>query len=228
MKHTRTKIMNTFAAGALAMLPLVATALILIWAVRFLYEYLGPGSWVGELMSRIGIGLVGSELLAYLIGVAIVIVFIFALGVLVRSGLAKVGESFVQAVVQKIPVVRNIYDVVKSLVDLFSQRDQDKLKSMSAVWLHFGGVGGSVALGLLSTRDAVMIGDIRYLAVLVPTAPVPVGGGLLYVPEDWVTPADVGMEGVTSIYVSMGVTSGQYLPTADASGGSKGATEKSR
>jgi uncharacterized membrane protein len=38
-----------------------------------------------------------------------------------------------------------------------------------------------------------------------------VGGGLLYVPPDWVEPADIGMEGVTSIYVSMGVTSDQYL-----------------
>jgi uncharacterized membrane protein len=50
--------------------------------------------------------------------------------------------------------------------------------------------------------------------VLVPTAPVPVGGGLIYVPEEWVSPANVGVEALTSIYVSMGVTSAQYLPTA--------------
>ena len=30
-------------------------------------------------------------------------------------------------------------------------------------------------------------------------------------PLEWVEPADIGMEGVTSIYVSMGVTSDQYL-----------------
>jgi uncharacterized membrane protein len=47
--------------------------------------------------------------------------------------------------------------------------------------------------------------------VLVPTAPVPIGGGLLYVPVDWVTPADVGAEGLTSIYVSMGITSHQHI-----------------
>ena len=41
------------------------------------------------------------------------------------------------------------------------------------------------------------------------------GGGLLYVPEHWITPADVGIEAVTSIYVSMGLTSPQYLPRAD-------------
>jgi uncharacterized membrane protein len=38
-----------------------------------------------------------------------------------------------------------------------------------------------------------------------------VGGGLLFVPQDWVAPAQVGMEGLTSIYVSMGVTAHQHL-----------------
>jgi uncharacterized membrane protein len=42
--------------------------------------------------------------------------------------------------------------------------------------------------------------------VLVPTAPVPVGGGLLYVPVEWVKPAQVGMDRVIATYVSMGMT----------------------
>ncbi len=73
-------------------------------------------------------------------------------------------------------------------------------------------VPASVAvLGLLSTNEPVRVGELDYLAVLVPTAPVPVGGGLLYVPSDWVTPAAIGIDGLTSIYVSMGITSKQHL-----------------
>jgi len=57
-----------------------------------------------------------------------------------------------------------------------------------------------------------MIGGMPYLGVLVPTAPVSCGRWLCsHAPPDWVEPADIGMEGVTSIYVSMGVTSDQYL-----------------
>lgn len=216
-EKTGRSLVNTFAAGALAALPLVATILIVVWAVRFLSSYLGPGSWFGNLMQQVGLGLVGSELLAYLIGLGIVVLLIFLLGVLVRTGFARFSASLVDAVMLKIPLVRNIYDIVKSLVGLFQQRDEDKLKSMSPVWVHFGGVGGSMALALLSTPEPIVVGDKSYLAVLVPTAPVPVGGGLLYVPEDWVTPAAVGADGLTSIYVSMGVTSHQYLaPTSEA------------
>lgn len=207
-------ILNTFLTGALAALPLVATVFVIGWLVQFLYRYLGPNSWLGDGLSFFGFGLVDSETVSYLIGLGIVLFAIFLLGVLVRSGLARAGQAAVKAVMRRIPIARNIYDVAGSLVDLFTQKDSDKLKSMSPVWLHFGGVGGSAALGLLSTKEPVRIGELTYLAVLVPTAPVPVGGGLLYVPESWVTPADIGMEGLTSIYVSMGVTSAQHLSPA--------------
>lgn len=209
------KFLNTFITGALAALPLAATVLILVWAVRFLYDYLGPGSMVGGWVQALGLGIAESEIVAYLIGIGIVLLAIFLLGVLVTSGLNRFMAMAVDAVVQRIPIVRNIYDVVKSLVDLFSQRDSERMKSMSPVWLTFGGAnakdGGTKVLGLLSTATPILLNDRPYLAVLIPTAPVPVGGGLLYVPADWVTRAEVGMEGVTSIYVSMGVTSAQHI-----------------
>lgn len=41
-----------------------------------------------------------------------------------------------------------------------------------------------------------------------------VGGGLLFVPAGWVRVADVGVEALTSIYVSMGVTARQHLSRA--------------
>jgi uncharacterized membrane protein len=141
-------------------------------------------------------------------------VAVFVLGLVVqtqlRDGLAALMDGFVQ----RIPVVRSVYDLVKKFVELFAQRDEEGMRSMSAVWLHFGGVGGAATLGLLSTPEPVRVGDRDYLAVLVPTAPVPIGGGLIYVPVEWVTPADIGVDGLTSIYVSMGITSKQYLGTA--------------
>ena len=60
----------------------------------------------------------------------------------------------------------------------------------------------------------ITIGDQQYHVVLVPSAPVPVGGCLVYVPVEWVKPADFGIEALMSIYVSMGVTSPQIVEWA--------------
>lgn len=108
-------------------------------------------------------------------------------------------------------MVRQVYDLVNIFVGLLSDRATAGAHSMSPVWLQFGGAGQAAVLGLLSSPEPVLVGGQAYLAVLLPTAPVPVGGALIYVPQAWVSPAEVGFEGLTSIYVSMGVTSPQHL-----------------
>jgi uncharacterized membrane protein len=211
MTRTSHRLLNVFVTGILAALPLAATILIFVWGARLVVAYVGPDSLVGSLLVRIGLGITGSEVVGYAIGVAAVMAAVFLLGLLVQTRLREVLAALLNGIVQRIPLVRNIYDLIKKFVDLLAQRDGDGLRSMRPVWLHFGGVGGAAVLGLLSTPEPVRMGDIDYLAVLVPTAPVPVGGGLLYVPSGWVTPAEVGIEGLTSIYVSMGITSQQHI-----------------
>jgi uncharacterized membrane protein len=208
------RLLNVFVTGILAALPLAATALIIVWGARLVVAYVGPDSLVGGLLVRIGLGITGSEIVGYAIGVAVVMAALFLLGLLVQSRLRDVLTALLDGVVQRIPLVRGIYDFIKRFVDLLAQRDNEGLRSMRPVWLHFGGVGGAAVLGLLSNPEPVRIGDREYHAVLVPTAPVPVGGGLLYVPSDWVLPAEVGIEGLTSIYVSMGITSQQHIRQA--------------
>jgi uncharacterized membrane protein len=211
MKPSYRRVATVFVAGLLAALPLATTALIFVWGARLVYGWLGPGSLVGRALAGIGIGVSGSELWGYAIGVAAVLVGIFALGLLVEAGLQRGLAAAVEAVVLRIPVVRNVYETISRFVKLLSRREAEGLKSMSPVWCHFGGPGGAAVLGLLSSPDPVIVQGRVFRGVLVPTAPVPIGGALVYVPEEWVTPAEIGMEALTSIYVSMGVTAGQYL-----------------
>lgn len=220
MTPTTRRLLNIFITGVLAALPLAATILIFVWGARVVVAYLGPQSLVGGWLVQLGLGITGSELIGYALGVLMVLVAIFLLGLLIQTRLRDVLAALLNGIVQRIPIVRSVYDLVKKFVDLFAQRDEAGVRSMSPVWLHFGGVGGAAVLGLLSTPEPVVMGDVAYLAVLVPTAPVPVGGGLLYVPKDWVTPADVGVDGLTSIYVSMGITSHQYLGARRPAAGS--------
>ena len=207
-------MLRIFMTGLLAALPLAATILIFVWGARVLYGWVGPGSMFGGLLVSIGLGVTGSEVAGYLIGASIVVLLIFVLGLLVQTRLRGLLGDAVNTLMHRIPLARSVYDMIKKFVGLIAQRDEAGVRSMSPVWLHFGGVGGAAVLGLLSTPEPVLVGGKPYLAVLVPTAPVPIGGGLLYVPQDWVTMAEIGVEGLTSIYVSMGVTSHQHLTAA--------------
>jgi uncharacterized membrane protein len=227
-KPVRT-LLRVFVTGALAALPLAATLLIFAWAAGVLIKWLGPDSAVGRALLSIGLGVGASEVVGYAIGVAIVAALVFGLGLLVEANLQRGLASLVNGLVLRIPIVGTVYDLMKRMVGLVRTQDEkgDGLKSMSAVWCHFGGPqaeGNSVALALLGSDTPVLINGQRCVAVLIPTAPVPVGGGLLYVPEHWITPADIGVEAVTSIYVSMGLTSPQYLQRAD--GGAATLTNK--
>jgi uncharacterized membrane protein len=214
--RTSRHLMGLFVTGALAALPLAATFAIFWWVAGMLMRWLGPGSLVGRVMSALGLGVGGSELFGYLLGTVLVFVFLVLLGALVRTGVQQGASRLLDGALRRIPLVRTVYDLATRLVDLLRQSDREGPKSMSAVWVHFGGVGeeGVAVLGLLSSAEPVFLQGRPHLAVIVPTAPVPVGGGLLFVPADWVRVADVGMEALTSIYVSMGVTAHQHLPRA--------------
>lgn len=212
-------LLRLFITGALAALPLAATLAIFAWAASLLFRWLGPDSLVGSALVALGLGVTGSEVVGYLIGVGLVLLAVLMLGLLVEAGLQRGMARLVNGVVRRIPLVSQVYDMANKLVGLMRQRDPGAGRGMRAVWCHFGGrngndTAGAAVLGLQTCSDVLLVDGRRCLVVLVPTAPVPVGGGLLFVPEDWVQAAELSVEAVTSLYVSMGVTAGQYLPLA--------------
>lgn len=227
VNHRPTRhLLRIFVTGLLAALPLAATLAIFWWAANLLLRWFGPDSAVGGVLAAVGLGVSQSEVAGYAIGVALLAVLVFGLGLLVEAGLQRGASRIVDAVLERIPLVRSVYDLSRRIVGLVSQRDgAPGMNSMSAVWCHFGGTPGdgeparAAVLGLLSTPEPVWIQGRPYMGVIVPTAPVPVGGGLLFLPQDWVQPAELGFEALTSIYVSMGLTSPQHLGRRPATSG---------
>lgn len=214
MKTTHAHLLRLLATGALAALPVAATLAIFAWLISLLLGWVGPDSVIGSLLVAIGLG---SEFLGYLIGIGLVLAGLVGLGALVEAGLERGLARLVDGVMRRIPLVRQVYELVQKLVALFGQRDPNAARAMQAVWVRFGGEdGGAVVLALQTAAEVLEVDGRRCVAVLVPTAPVPIGGGLLFVPEAWVTHAALSVEAVTSLYVSMGVTAPQHLPLADA------------
>ncbi|HJQ58529.1 MAG TPA: DUF502 domain-containing protein [Vineibacter sp.] len=203
-------------AGLLAILPLVLTIAGTYWVGAILLEWTGPASGFGRVLQTIGWAFVPSREAAYIIGFLAVILCLYLFGLLVRSQVRSGVVAFIGRIMERAPVIGAVYGLLSRFVGAFGKQSSTDTSAMAPVWCFFGGVGGVAVLALLSASEVLEIAGKRYLAVLVPTAPVPFGGGLLFVPEDCVVPADIRAEALTSIYVSMGMTAPQFLSNRPA------------
>lgn len=202
--------------GLLAILPLVLTIGGTIWFGALLFEWAGPQSTFGNVLSAIGLTFGSSRAAAYLVGFLAIILCLYVVGLQVSSRLRSGITGFVGRVMERAPLIGSVYGLLHRFLGAFGKQGSTDTSAMAPVWCFFGGVGGVAVLALLSAPEPVEIGGERYLAVLVPTAPVPFGGGLLFVPAGWVMPAAIGAEALTSIYVSMGMTAPQFLTARPA------------
>jgi len=94
-----------------------------------------------------------SPIVAYALGAIIVIGLIYLLGVTVESRLESRVRLLIDSLMERIPFVRNLYDVTKRFVAIMDRKEEDGLKSMSPVWCFFGGDGGVGVLGYCRCPD---------------------------------------------------------------------------
>lgn len=205
IKRSLHSIAGTWLAGLLALLPVALTAAVLYWAFTIVNRFVGPGSFVGRLFAAIGYPFASNPGLAYVSGTLVLIAAIYLLGLVVQAGLKRPLKRLADVTLRRIPIVGSLYSLADRFVGLLDQREEADIRAMSPVWCFFGGEGAAV-LALAPSSQPVDIDGRGYLAVLVPTAPVPFGGALIYVPSAWVRPADIGVDKLTAIYVSMGIT----------------------
>lgn len=200
------RIVRIFLAGLLALLPLTATVAVTIWLVRFAIEYIGPGSMFGDVLTSIGLTLDENALLPYLGGLGVIFFIVFLFGLLVETSLGPWFNGLIDGLLMRIPIVGSFYQVSKRFVSVVDAQDQAGIKNMTPVWCFFGGDRGAAVLALMPSAATINLGSAEYVGILVPSAPVPVGGALVYVPQDWIKPAEGGIDQLISVYVSMGMT----------------------
>jgi len=205
IKRSLESIAGTWLAGLLVLLPLALTVAVLAWAIGLVNQFVGPGSLVGQLFAKLGYPFSNNPVLQYVIGTLILLGAIFLLGLLVQTGMKGSLKSLAGRALRRIPLIGSLYNVADRFVGLLDQKQDADIGAMSPVWCFFGGEGVA-ALALAPSAKPTEIDGRSYVAVIIPTAPVPFGGALLYVPIEWVKPANFGVDKLTAIYVSMGIT----------------------
>ncbi len=205
VKRSLESIAATCFAGLLVFLPVALTLGVLAWVFSLVNRLIGPGTVVGRLFATLGYPVTSNPALAYVFGGLVLLAGIYVLGLSVQAGLKGHLRTLADRTVRRIPLVGNVYGVADRFVGLLDHQQEADIGAMSPVWLFFGGDGAAV-LGLVPSPKPIDIEGRSYVSVLVPTAPVPFGGALLYVPSAWVRPANIGVDTLTGIYVSMGIT----------------------
>ncbi|HUG69194.1 MAG TPA: DUF502 domain-containing protein [Pirellulaceae bacterium] len=205
------RIATCFLAGVFAILPLVITGAVVIWVTGMVGDFVGDESRLGKLIQALGGKVAPDSTKAYFIGWVVVLGVVFVLGLLVEMGAKRLFSRLVDALVHKIPLIGSIYGTSKQLVGMLDKQDEADLKGMSVVFCTFGASGGCGLLALLVSPERYAINGRDYQIVIVPTAPVPVGGGLLFVPVDCITPAGMPVDGLMSIYISMGISAPEFI-----------------
>ena len=206
------RISRPFITGVLGFLPLALTLAVLAWVVVFLHDIVGPKSAFGRILASAGLSLVTCELIAYIVGLVGTLVVVYTFGMLVESGLGNHYQCAIEGALHRVPVVSTVYDASKQLTSMFDRKNED-VKAMAPVLCSFGGVGGPAMLALMPSPTPVRIGGHDYHVVIVPTAPVPIGGALLCVPVDCVQPAGCNFDGLVNVFMSMGASAPNYLGT---------------
>lgn len=198
------RIIRIFLAGCLAVLPLAITIFAISFLFSFLMGFIGPDTAFGAILASVG-EILGVPVPPYLTGITVFLLTIFALGLVVESRLGPWFTRMLESLVTHVPLISQVYAFSKRFASIVEARDSESVMNMTPVWCVFGNEPSATVLALRTSARPVMVGGSELVSIIVPSAPVPVGGALVYVPSSWIRPYSGGVEQLMSVYVSMGV-----------------------
>lgn len=203
-------ILSTFLAGFFVVLPVAITLAIMAWMGAVVHRWLGPESTVGEALLNVGMRFATDESTAMVLGWALALAGIWLFGLLVKSAARYGFADAVDAFVTHVPVIRSIYRPVSQVVAMLKSEPQTK--AMAVVYCEFGGPSGGAFLGLRPSTRSYRFGGRDCQLLYIPTSPVPMSGGIVFVPTTAVHEIDMDVESLMQIYFSLGVMCEKVAP----------------
>lgn len=187
MKH----INQIFFKGLIVVLPITLTFYLLIWA-SYKVE-----SLFGSTLEM----LIGKWLYIPGLGIVVTLVFIFLVGVLVNNYITGRFFSWLTNTLEKVPLIKVIYNPLKDLMALIPGRSSDKDKLQKVVLVPLEGMGVEV-MGLVTREDLVELPNSSHLiAVYVPLSYM-LGGITVLVPREKVKKIDIPVDQALKLSVT--------------------------
>lgn len=215
-----------FVRGLAVLVPTVVTIWIFIWTYHLIQKTIGR--LINEVIIRILMILRDIPLsdrvvvermqqfwvhgLGSLAGFVIALVIVFAVGVVLASWIGKRLWRSTERLIENMPLVRQVYPYVKQVSDfLLSQKEQTKFISRVVAFEYPR--KGLWTVGFVTGDGMKWIADgkeIELITILVPTAPSPLSGYLVWVPKNDTVPLDMTVEEALRFVISDGVITPAY------------------
>ena len=190
-------VRRRFGAGLLLVVPILITYVVFRFIVDGVVGILEPAITQAE--DRSFEWLAGFPIRA--IAVVLAFIAVYMVGVVAAT---VVGGQLVRhwhAMLERIPIVRSVYRIARQSTDVFS--GGVALQASKVVLVEYPRMG-VFSLGLV-TGSYADLEEETFLAVYIPTVPVPTSGFLTYVRRDQVIETALNFEDAMKVVISAGV-----------------------
>ncbi len=201
----RKKVKNIFLTGIAAVIPLGLTIYILHFILGMMNKLakILPARFSPDKLLPFHVP--GLDLI-------IAIIFIFIIGLIVKSYVGNKLVALGEDIVGRIPLVNGIYKAIKKLVDAIFSEQNNSFKQVVLIEYPRKGLY-SVAFVTGESRGEVQWKtEKKCINLFVPTTPNPTSGFYIMVPESDVINLDMTVEEAFRLIISGGIISPEDVP----------------
>lgn len=183
-------INQIFFKGLIVVLPITLTFYLLIWA-SYKIE-----SLFGSTLEMI----IGKWLYIPGLGIVVSLVFIFLVGLLVNNYITGRFFSWLTRTLEKVPLIKVIYNPLKDLMALIPGRSSEKDKPQRVVLVPLEAMGVEV-LGLVTNEELNELPGSNLISVYVPLSYM-LGGITVLISKDKVKKVDIPVDQALKLSVT--------------------------
>ncbi|NYS23388.1 DUF502 domain-containing protein [Rhodobacteraceae bacterium 2376] len=204
-EHHKRSILGRVRTNFLTGLAVIAPAVLTMWVVWTAVNWID--GWVIPFIPRayrpetlLGWDIPGT-------GVVVFLIFAVAVGAFAKGLIGRSLIHWGERIVERMPVVRSIYNAVKQIAETVLARSQPTFDRACLVQYPRPGIW-AVAFISARTRGEVsekLDGHGEMISVFLPTTPNPTSGFLLFVPRADVQELDMSVEEAIKLVISAGL-----------------------
>lgn len=202
IKNLYERIQGLFVKGLLATLPVILTIIIVTLFYRFLANWL---KFIHRIEPKVFQKIPGSE---FVIAILVLILIGIASKLLIINPILHYFEK----IINKIPLVSNVYSSAKKLVDFFNIPAEKNIKRQvvlvpfpTSSYYNIGFVLGSVSDPLSKQINEKLDSKEEYVRVFMPTSPSPATGFFFMIPKSVLIYTNISFEEAIKAIVSCGL-----------------------